>query len=499
MKVAVLADLHLPARSDTVKESILDWALTAAVEHNADLIAGAGDLTSLGELASARRIMQKLQTVNLPFIHAPGNAELRTPADSKAVLELMSTPSIFPGTVAVDSSHRKLSEASSALLQELLDSNHRNLLLISHCPPAAWEEQDLELLSELIDKKIISRVVYGHRHIDIEDGINSCIRGLDPDKASGGAPALVFFTREPDGSWKREDVVCPLADAAGFPKKIRRNILDSIGISGMKTPLENLALAIEKKLPVFEIRFAGNADFPSPELREAVALWRKNGGRYLSMHLVDLVFDGKNFSGMEMLHTAVCAAIKLGCDGVTFHVPRGFADELNNPATLARAAKIVSDCFRELFEHNISVGVENLHTSAAEREQKRYKFGCLPDECMAFINALRELNPGKKIGLHLDIGHARNNAPFSNKSTLSDWYAACGKEIVAMHIHQVSMDENGTLKNHTGFTDFYGKLISLSSLAMARRSGSIGAVPMILELRAPAEDSLHTLQKVLMP
>lgn len=27
MKVAVLADLHLPERSDTVKESILDWAL----------------------------------------------------------------------------------------------------------------------------------------------------------------------------------------------------------------------------------------------------------------------------------------------------------------------------------------------------------------------------------------------------------------------------------------------------------------------------------------
>lgn len=86
MKVAVLADLHLPERSDTVKESILDWALTAAVEHNADLIAGAGDLTSFGELASARRIMQKLQTVNLPFIHAPGNAELRTPdAPARAV------------------------------------------------------------------------------------------------------------------------------------------------------------------------------------------------------------------------------------------------------------------------------------------------------------------------------------------------------------------------------------------------------------------------------
>lgn len=83
--------------------------------------------------------------------------------------------------------------------------------------------------------------------------------------------------------------------------------------------------------------------------------------------------------------------------------------------------------------------------------------------------------------------------PFSSRETLSDWYADYGHEIVAMHIHQVSRREV-PWKNHAGFDNFYGMLISLSSLAMARRSGQIGNVPMILELRCPADETLAVLR-----
>lgn len=498
MKVAVIADLHLPDDPGTVKEDILHWTISAAVSCKAELIAGAGDLTALGTVSAARRIVQNLQDSKLPYILAPGNAELRTPAETAQVMQILTTNNRCGAVVTVDSANGKLSMESSRFLHELAASSQRNLLLITHCPPAAWEKIDQESLDMLIDRRIISHVVYGHKHIDRYDEKFSCIRGLDPDKASGGPPALVFFEQTADGSWHREDLPCPDADVAGFPESVREKFLDSLGISGMRTLEHNLELATIQKLPVFEIRFSAEDDFPSDKLCRAMEIWRQNGGKYLSMHLVDLRFDGRDFSGMEMLKTAARSAVKLGCDGVTFHVPRGFSDELTKQENINTAAKITSACLQTLFDHDVTVGVENLHTDPAEREEKRYKFGCTPDECMLFINALRALNPGKKIGLHLDIGHAANNAPFNNKFPLSSWYAAYGREIVAMHIHQVAEDENGKPVNHTGFNCFYGRRLSLASLAMARRQGQIGKVPMILELRCPAEPSLEVLRKILM-
>ena len=210
-----------------------------------------------------------------------------------------------------------------------------------------------------------------------------------------------------------------------------------------------------------------------------------------------------------IINDNVDVALKSGADGVHVGIEDAPVAEIRKrvpadfiigatcktveQAKIAEAAQITAKHIAVLFEHDISVGIENLHTSAEERKNKRYKFGCVARECMAFINALREIHPDKKIGLHLDIGHARNNMPFSSRETLSDWYAECGREIVAMHIHQVSRSHGEELHNHTGFEDFYGMMISLASLAMARKSGQIGEVPMILELRCPVEDSLEVL------
>lgn len=493
MKVAVIADIHLPGKDTTVKEEIFQWALREAKARQADLIAGAGDLTSLGEVAAAKRIMKQLDGCGVPFILTPGNAERRSKDEAEELKRIMQTLREYGDVIAVDSSCGKLAEADSAFLRECASSVRKGLLLISHCPAEDWAEEDRELLKKMLSDGIVTMFVYGHKHVDISKPSMECVRGLDPDKASGGAPALVFFTRNADGSWSREDVVCPLAEAKSFPEDARKSILNSFGISGMKTPVESLHFAVENKLKIFEIRFSGAEDFPSGELLEAVKMWRRAGGEYLSLHMPDLKFDGENFSGTEQLQSASRAAVQLGCDGVTLHVPRCFADELDTPEKIDRAAGVAAENIALLFENNISIGVENLHTNVSERENKRYKFGCTGAECMAFINALRRREPGKKIGLHLDIGHARNNMPFSSRETLSDWYADYGHEIVAMHIHQVSRREV-PWKNHTGFDNFYGMLISLSSLAMARRSGQIGNVPMILELRCPADETLAVIR-----
>ena len=217
MKVAVIADIHLPGKSTTVKEDIFQWALQEAKERNAGLIAGAGDLTALGEIAAAERIMAKLESCGIPFILAPGNAELRSKDEAERVSQIMRTENQFGNVICVDSSRGKLTEKSSAFLRECAASSSKNLLLITHCPVSDWEEADREILGKMISNGIVSMVVYGHKHIDISTPAMECIRGLDPDKASGGAPALVFFTQNADGSWSREDVICPLAEAKSFP------------------------------------------------------------------------------------------------------------------------------------------------------------------------------------------------------------------------------------------------------------------------------------------
>ena len=62
--VAILADLHLPDAADTVKETVLDWALAEAKAQKVDLIVGAGDLTGTGTEAAAMRIRSAARCIS---------------------------------------------------------------------------------------------------------------------------------------------------------------------------------------------------------------------------------------------------------------------------------------------------------------------------------------------------------------------------------------------------------------------------------------------------
>ena len=78
MKIALLADLHLPDSERTVKEEVLDWALSAAVRLGADRIVGAGDLTATGTVRAAGRLRRRLESTG---IH-PADARQRRTSDS---------------------------------------------------------------------------------------------------------------------------------------------------------------------------------------------------------------------------------------------------------------------------------------------------------------------------------------------------------------------------------------------------------------------------------
>ena len=109
-------------------------------------------------------------------------------------------------------------------------------------------------------------------------------------------------------------------------------------------------------------------------------------------------------------------------------------------------------------------------------------FGYTPEECRTLLADLRRI-PGLAIGFHLDIGHARNNAPYSSLFPVGSWYEQLGAECNGMHLHQVVLDAQGTMHNHKPLLGFFDKLIALSSLILARRDGLLRPAPMFLEVR----------------
>ena len=204
--------------------------------------------------------------------------------------------------------------------------------------------------------------------------------------------------------------------------------------------------------------------------------WRDRGGEILSLHLPDLT-PGDDAGALGHY---VSTALKLGCGRVTLHVPRitaaGFA-----PAKEALLEKFGRTA-GVLLEHDVSVGIENLHTCPGKDTFESRNFGCTIAECREWITLLREKFSADLIGFHLDIGHCRNNAPISGRENLSDWYCAMGDLVNGWHLHQVT-EQGGKFTNHMPLTSWYGKLISLSGLFLALRAGQVKKAPMFLEAR----------------
>ena len=276
IRIAVAADLHLPDRSDTQKEAVWQWLLRYLRQEKVDIFVGAGDLTSIGTVCAAERIMTGLRQLGIPYILTPGNSEMRTPEQMPQVLQLMETPvELFPVAV-LDSASGKLSASAAEFLRQLQQSGRRNLLVATHCPPDTWNSEDQTVLAEAIASGVIGKLVYGHKHFDRTGGTMEAIRGLDPDKAIGGAPAVAIYTLDAD-RWLRQDIVCPAADMPEWPQDDRRKFFGNIGICGMKTPVEYLHYAADKKIGNFELRYREPETFAAAEFQEALNRWRQQG------------------------------------------------------------------------------------------------------------------------------------------------------------------------------------------------------------------------------
>ena len=496
-KIAVLADLHLPDQENTAKEKVLDWAIEQIQKRHVSHIVCAGDMTATGTYPAARRLVKKLKALSCKIFHTPGNAERRT--DTPQAWEILTTPCCDERVLLLDSSTGVLSSDARALLNQLVVKGERkNLLAVTHVPPQRFPEEDRLLLAKAHRNGIISQIVYGHIHQDAKHrmmGIPcAAVRGMDPDKASGGPPAVVFFELDKNNIWHKDSLPFPGANPRRWPPRQRQEFLAHLGLSTMADPWGTLQFAIEEKVPVLEWRYAV-LDAEKQELfQQQLSCWRQNGGRYFSIHFPDIKWANDRWIGQEALKDAVKKALLFNAHRITFHVPRVSIGVFADREKADQAADITAEIFSPLAEAGIQVGIENLHMKQGEKDDAERGFGYTPQEVISFADKLIER--GIPAGCHLDIGHARNNAPISKTYNISDYLALFNSRINGCHLHQVAADETGRMLNHQPLTEPFGKLISLGTIFTAWRDGTLPHVPLILEIRGGrGPESLMKLRK----
>ncbi|MDD4098237.1 MAG: TIM barrel protein [Lentisphaeria bacterium] len=493
-RIAIFADLHLPDRADTVKDTVYDWALATAASERVDLIVGAGDMTSIGTAAAARRLRQKAGA--MPLLVTPGNAELRTEDETAACLEFLAGDDLREGVILLDTSAIRLSPSSRARLSSL--PPRLNLLAVTHCPHHYLPAEDQQLLTERLVDQAIGTLVSGHIHRDENHGPYQVVRGLDPDKALGGPPAFVILDNC-DGAWRRQDIACDFADPRTWPAEERAEWLGWLGISGMKDTLAALAAAAENGVPGFEIRASESLSLPAPTLNAAVDSWRQRGGRHLSIHLPAIGLDAADAVSVPAdMSAAIALAGRLRAGAVTLHPPAAPLGRLRaEPRLYTAMLEAYEQTLRPLAEAGVVIGIENMHLRRGEPADDQRFFGYTPLECREWIAALRERLGKNAVGFHLDIGHARNNRGLASRYNLSEWYAELGAWMTGCHLHQFAQVD-GKAQNHCPIKELFGRTISLSSFFLAWRQGQLAHAPMFLEIRTePAIDSFFALRGML--
>ncbi len=492
--IAVLADLHLPEMADTAQEACLDWALRELCRLRPDVIVVAGDITASGSAAAAGRLRHKLAATGLCFRITPGNSDLRCEATAAAVREVLATATHLETPVCLltllDTSEGRLGPEQRLLWEAATQqAGRRPLVVVTHMPPASLDAASRDWLVARLAQQPGLLFIAAHTHrdqsLDLGAARARVLRGMDPDKAIGGPPAIGVFELGGSG-WHEREIVFPGGTPETWGPDERAVFRDLLGMSCSDDSVGGLALAAEAGLACVELR-AGSVT-EETELAKPLAQWRSAGGRYLSWHMPNLRWDqdAQTVTGQRKWQRALGLIACHGADALTVHVPR-VAVGLLQPGSTAwcRLADAVCDLVAPLAAAGTTIGVENLHMTAREASDEQRGFGYLPAECLAWVGELRARLGAATVGLLLDIGHARNNGPYATEYTLGVWYALTGHEIVGYHLHQVVPTAEG-MRNHQPIRELYGPLVSYSSFLWAWHSGQLNHAPMYLEI--PDED-----------
>ncbi len=467
MKIAVIGDLHLPHIDNTPQWDFWAWAMEDLRAQKPDVTVVIGDISADGNVAAIRKFLAGLHTLPGESLVIRGNSDLRTNAEEVEAL--------LPEYAEITLGKYRLIAADSGTGQapRLRLGPEKTLLFTHH-----------DFSSELAFSKNTQLYVFGHVHEDtyrkIGDTHVYSVCGCDPDKTIGAPPQVSYFEvgRE---TVRRTDHPWPQAGFDGWSAEEKAELLSLLGIS-IYDPISGVAFATENAIQNIELR-PNAVDAPREALLAQLKAWRAQGGRYLSVHMPDIGWSEGALHGTQDWEKAVELVKAVAPEGLTVHVPKASVADMAQGAQEA-----IGDFLTRMLEalpRSIQIGIENMHMTDGEPADDRRRFGYIPQECQQWA-AYLALRTGRKLKCHLDVGHARNNRPFSQPYTLGVWYAALGQNINAYHIHQTTKDGD-VFHNHQPIDALYGCLISYGGFLASWKAGRIAHRPMLVEVKDPRQ------------
>lgn len=477
MKICLMCDLHLPFEKGALQYSVLRWAIEDVTKKQPDCIIFAGDVTCDGNALVYEEFISKMNSLGIPFLYIPGNSDLRCKESAgyvKTKASLCKNTVCSTQIFAINDCEGVISDAD---YQDLLDADDNAIVFMHH--PLPYSDKRMEKwCSEHPD----AAVFFGHLHKSFQEGNLVSLQAMDPDKAIGECPCITFYDTDTK-ALRKSYYFCP----------VPQDIFSYFGIScyDIKRDTE---FAIHNNLKCLELRY--NVVLSDLEkTKTMVESWRQSGGENLSLHLPDIAYK----DGEVIMHPDLDELIKISdnlkVDRFTQHVPKISVKEAREDKNAL--AKICDCLVAKLSTMNCLpvVAVENMHMTKEDNADDTRRYGYLPEECLEFMELL-QIRCNCKVGINFDIGHARNNMPYSREYQISTWLSMVGKHIVGYHIHQVTEDK-GVFENHMAITEPYGRLISYASFFKCWQQGGINKAPLIFEMRPEGayETTLKTFDK----
>lgn len=467
MKIWFLCDLHLSSDENTLQYSAYDFILAQIKKRCADAVAFVGDFTSDGNGEVYTRAVKKLKSLGIPALYIPGNSDLRDEASREknhAEASPIHTEISGVGIYAINDSDGNISEEALCSL----DLAKRGDIVFMHHPVFGLEEPSKTKFKRWREEHPDVFLFFGHIHKAYRSENDFSLPALDPDKSIGQEPTALIFDTESNET-----------DEVYFPCPMPLDLDKYFGLTAYRED-EHVRLAAEKGLPCLELR-PGAVRLRDAELTELIGLWRKNGGKHLSLHLPEISYRDGEVITETSLDKLIRLADLLKADRLTQHAPKvPVRLTKEDPECLSKIAKVLASKLDEI-KRDVTVGIENMHMTKGESPLDTRRYGYIPEECLEFMNIL-SVYTRHKVGINFDIGHARNNEPFSQIYQIGGWLSAVGKYCVGYHIHQVSLDEKYVRHNHTAITDVYGHLISYASFFRSWSDGRIAKAPIIFEM-----------------
>lgn len=479
MKIGFICDLHLPEDENVLQYDVLEWAISD-LKQNADLIIFAGDVTCNGDIDVYNTFIKKMNGLSLPFLFIPGNSDLRNKESRE---EISKTASRFENEFAgikifaLNDCDVKISDSQF----EILEKADEKSIVFMHHPISIFQKNTREKFELWRKNHSETHLFYAHRHESKIIGNDISLQALDPDKTIGECPCVTYF----DTTTKK---ICKSFYSAPIPK----DFCEYFGIS-CYDPIKHVEFCIKNNLKNLELR-PNSIEADQKELYDIIKSWRQKGGENLCIHLPDVCYNQGEVT-QKSIDRYIELANLLMVDRITQHVPKVSVNEAESDPTVLESICEFSAEKLNGISHPVVIGVENMHMTEKEKPDTNRRFGYTPEECLKFMDLLSKYTE-HRVGINFDIGHARNNAPFSQKYQISTWFAKLGSHIVGYHIHQVTLTE-GKFNNHMPITHIYGKLISFASLFKCWDKGFINKAPLIFEMRPKDayETTLRTFEE----